>query len=418
MFKSVLDKKLLNLSSLVILIPIALVTGPFLSDLIITLTGLCFIFLLIKKKLFRYFNYNFFYFYLAFLAYIIFNSFLSYDNEISFRTSLVYIRYVIFITALIFIIDNYSYFQKRFYIFLLITFFVVVFDAYFQFIFGFNTLGYRLENPVRLSGFFKDELKLGGYLVRLLPILLAFFFFNMEKFNNKLLLYLLIILILINVLVLRIGERTAILLFYIIIFFTLIIFINKNYKLILSFLILSIISFFLLFNFSTYFKERTLTTISHLKQVNYLPITHHHKKHYQTSIKIFKKNILIGSGVNTFRNVCKKEEYYVKNGCSTHPHNFYFQLLAELGLVGLSFLVILLIYVAINIIKYLFLLLKTKNYNNIQYYRYFLFVSVFINIFPFAPSGNFFNNWLTILNILPIGFLFWSLNQKKFNKRL
>ena len=65
--------------------------------------------------------------------------------------------------------------------------------------------------------------------------------------------------------------------------------------------------------------------------MNYLPITLHHISHYKTSMNIFINNKINGSGVNSFRKVCNEDKYFVQNGCSTHPHNFYVQILAELG---------------------------------------------------------------------------------------
>ena len=39
-----------------------------------------------------------------------------------------------------------------------------------------------------------------------------------------------------------------------------------------------------------------------------------------------------------FRVMCKKEEFQVGiKPCSTHPHNFYVQLLSETGVIGFSF---------------------------------------------------------------------------------
>lgn len=66
------------------------------------------------------------------------------------------------------------------------------------------------------------------------------------------------------------------------------------------------------------------------------------------AIDIFKKNILFGSGVKTFRIECiytEQNAYTIKlkeeipniSFCSTHPHNYYLQLLAETGLIGFFF---------------------------------------------------------------------------------
>ena len=58
-----------------------------------------------------------------------------------------------------------------------------------------------------------------------------------------------------------------------------------------------------------------------------------------TSLNIFFDNKLIGSGPNTYRKLCNKDEYNVNEfSCSTHPHNTYLQLLSETGIIGLGFI--------------------------------------------------------------------------------
>ena len=36
--------------------------------------------------------------------------------------------------------------------------------------------------------------------------------------------------------------------------------------------------------------------------------------------------------------------FHYKNGCTTHPHNFYLQLLSETGIFGFLFIILLFIY--------------------------------------------------------------------------
>ena len=58
---------------------------------------------------------------------------------------------------------------------------------------------------------------------------------------------------------------------------------------------------------------------------------------------MFSDNKLFGQGSNTFRYLCSSEKFRISDkneGCSTHPHNIYVQLLAETGLIGVLFLLI------------------------------------------------------------------------------
>ena len=128
---------------------------------------------------------------------------------------------------------------------------------------------------------------------------------------------------------------------------------------------------------------------------------------------MFKDNILIGIGPKNFRVKCKDEKYnFSKLTCSTHPHNFPLQLLAETGLF--SFLIYLIINILIwfNLFKNLFskIIYKKKTLSNFQIS---LLVNIAILIWPLAPNGNLFNNWLSIILYYPVGFLLWEFRNSK-----
>ena len=71
-----------------------------------------------------------------------------------------------------------------------------------------------------------------------------------------------------------------------------------------------------------------------------------HHGHYVSAYNLFVEKPIFGNGVNSFRNKCKKYDH--EFNCSTHPHNFFLQILSELGLVGSLF--------------YIFCLLSYKKY--------------------------------------------------------
>jgi hypothetical protein len=39
--------------------------------------------------------------------------------------------------------------------------------------------------------------------------------------------------------------------------------------------------------------------------------------------------------------------------------------------------------------------------------------AILITIWPLAPTGNFFNNWLSIIYYLPVGIFLWSINNNQ-----
>jgi O-antigen ligase len=129
---------------------------------------------------------------------------------------------------------------------------------------------------------------------------------------------------------------------------------------------------------------------------------------------MFKQYYLKGVGVRNFRNECKKD-IYKKVGtyhCSTHPHNTYLQILSETGLIGFLFFMIFLGFIFVNIFQYL------KNiyikHEKINITLGLCFVFILVNFFPLSTTGSFFNNWLSTLYFMPISFLLYELNYKKF----
>ena len=126
---------------------------------------------------------------------------------------------------------------------------------------------------------------------------------------------------------------------------------------------------------------------------------------------MFNDNIILGVGVKNFRNYCNLEKYKIDEAsCTTHPHNTYIQILSETGIIGFLFIFIALVTFSYKIIKHFFLSLFKKNY--FSGFEICILSSISITLWPFIPTGNFFNNWLSIIYYFPIGLLLFSLNKK------
>ena len=105
------------------------------------------------------------------------------------------------------------------------------------------------------------------------------------------------------------------------------------------------------------------------------------------------------------------ERYIVSSlSCSSHPHNTYIQLLSETGIIGLTFLLLILFYFLIYIFKHCILKFKRKNYFND--FEICILSGIAIYLWPLIPTPNIFNNWLNIIMILNLPFLIWSRNEK------
>ena len=118
--------------------------------------------------------------------------------------------------------------------------------------------------------------------------------------------------------------------------------------------------------------------------------TEGHENHMKTAIKIFKDNIIIGSGIKSFRILCRDKRYYETiTSCSTHPHNTYAQLLSETGFIGFVLILGIFLIICKNIILYFTRSFYKKN-DYVSDQVKILSILIFINLFPFVPTGSFF----------------------------
>ena len=129
---------------------------------------------------------------------------------------------------------------------------------------------------------------------------------------------------------------------------------------------------------------------------------------------MFIDNPLVGQGPKMFRVLCHDIKFSNEdiNTCSTHPHNIYMQLLAETGLLGLLFLLILCTSIVKLILNHIVLLIKKREYL-MSDFQICLMACLIMTLWPIIPSLNFFSNWMNVIFYLPVGFLLYSLNNRE-----
>ncbi len=404
---------------LVILLPGFIIAGPFLADLSISITAIFFLIYCVIEKNFEHFKNFLFKIIFIFYFWIVICSLFSENIIFSLSTSFFYIRFLVFSLALSFFLENDNRLIKK--IFFSITFFfvILIFDSIFQYFTNYNILGLPISEDGRISSFFGKELVLGSYFSRLLPFFLFLYFMNINFLEkNKILNYLSIVIILSAVFCIFISaERTSVLFFFISFFF-LFFSLSKKKLIIIMAIFVMLLSFFI----SYINKNKTyIRLINHtiyqfesgsvekkFNFLNYIPTTH--RDHYMTALNMFYNNKLTGIGPKAFRIECKKIEFNSgPSSCTTHPHNTYLQLLAETGLIG--FLIILFFFFVIIFYFFKHLLLKIRNKILFSDPQLCLFSMVFITLWPLAPSGNFFGNWLNVIYYLPLGFIIYNLKK-------
>jgi O-antigen ligase len=97
-------------------------------------------------------------------------------------------------------------------------------------------------------------------------------------------------------------------------------------------------------------------------------------------------NPIIGSGIKSFRIKCLTKLHLPNRVCESHPHNYYLELLNDVGLLGLLLLICTISCLIIN---------KFFNFKYYEKNEKFLFICLLIIIiaefFPLKSSGSFFS---------------------------
>lgn len=379
-------------------------------------------------------NQNFVYLFIIFFIYFLINGIILGDNSKSIYSALSLIKYPIFFCFVIYSLKNLKDQLNRIFIIWVIFFFFLEFDTLVQFFLGRNILNfpaeiidvtncselflYKIFNfqtcPTfmkinRLSGMFDSELVIGSFLTHFFIILYSFLKLSNQ---NKKSLYFLIITFFV---ILFSGERMSFILFLlsllIYIFFT-----SGIKKTICIFACVFIFFGFYLKtsdNISKRYNEIYTIIKTYKKDTKsdlpYISI-------WRLAYDDFIENKFFGIGIKNFRNHCdsynKKiviHEKYGKNACTTHPHNFILEILAETGLVGFG-LFFLLFYI---IFKHICQKLKKNKYSPINLGNLCCFI---ILIFPLKTSGSIFSTFYGTLFIFLIS-LASNLDKNFFKER-
>lgn len=409
---SILNKiKNFDIGSIFFFIPLLLVTGPFLPDLGLTILSFYGVYLVIKKKI-DYKKYKIFFgFSILLINLFLISSLISNYIFDSIKYPITYFRYTFFIFAIIYFLQTKKHFFRNFFFIFFFIYSFVLIDAVIQFIFLKDLFLIPKPSNLRVTAMFGDELILGSYVSRLFPIYLISLIFINKKYNFTK--YINIPLILITVLVVSIsGERTAV--FSLIIIFAFCLFFKNFFQ--KNFFVATILAFLLLtliINKNEFVKERfyteTKNQIIETLQGKHI-ISKFHHAHYITAIKIFKDNVFFGIGPKTYRFECNNVKYNIPYACSTHPHNTYIQLLSETGVF--SFIVVFMIFIFCFYKIFKIKLNQEQNISNDV--NFFLYIALFISLWPLSPTGSFFNNWLNVVYYLPIAFILY-LDEKNKN---
>ena len=406
------DKKLIIMSNKILnsyffllfsFIPISIIVGPAVSLINILLIDFSFIFLILYKRDFNFFSNKTVKFIIFLCLYLIFNSIISKDFSVGVYRNFGFIRF-----GLLFLAFNYFFYNKDFVnrvlIIWMITLSVLSLDTYIESIYGTNIFGYGAEYGSRIVSFFKDEPIVGGYINGLYLIIIGYLFCLNSEILNKYKSIIIIFSIFFLIAIILTGERSNAIkaLFSFLIFY----FFNDlfRFKEKIIFILLLILMFVSLVNNSDFMKLRygeqfykpiisifqSSSKIQKIEETGETTLKNNiYFDLYRSGFEVFKKYPIFGVGNKNYGlETCSNEKNSAYK-CSTHPHQTYFEFLAEHGLFGS----IILFYILFNLIfSKIKIILNSKNYLQLG-----CLIFLLTSFIPILPSGAFFADYnLTI----------------------
>ena len=370
---------------------------------------------------------------------------LSINDFTIINKALLYLRFLFLYVVLRYLIEKELINFKLFFFSCGLSTLFVSLDLIYQFYFGSDIFGFKIVNPRRMSGPFGSELIAGSFLQRfsVFAFFLIIIFLKDQKIKFKNIFLVSFFSILFFSLIIS-GNRIPFVFFTLMIF--LIIILEKQLrKYLISYLILVVTIFTISYNASyhinNHFRHLVIQSYHLLHQFDdqYAEKIFEEKKGYHCRqgrktedgsdsagkytveskkeseacnervrkryaavidgkeihlVNAYTKELYIGyktwllnkyfgGGIKSFRLNCSK----VAINCQTHPHNYYLEILADIGLVG--FILLLIIFFAIFYETFLKRYLKHTDLKNNLIIIPFMYL-FFTEIFPIKTTGSFF----------------------------
>ena len=421
-------------SYIFLLVPLFLITGPAVPDIVITTSVIFSIFYFIfLKKNEEILKINFFIISIIFWVSLLLISFFSYNKVNSFQDSAIFIRFLLipFSAYLIFFKSNKIFIQLLILILLLVVF--VCIDTLFQFFnyssefgFGRDLMGFRSNWYGRLTGPFGDELIPGSYISKFGLIGFTYLIINKKFRSNSLVhsTYLSLIFVVSYIT----GERMAFATYAMGLFF-LFIFLKDYRKTIFFSIFLGLFSLFIIIKLHPFYNDfkviesteyhqglkiqKTYKCQNNTEEVcskiievqpSFFKIlrnfnTSAYGEIYLLAYKMFINNPITGIGINNFKYICETNNFYnnlmINYDCASHPHNIYIQWLSEGGLLVFFIFVLYLLFLITFIIKN----------EGEKRFKIISLIVILIMFWPIMSTGSLIKNWYGIITFFIIGIL-------------
>ncbi len=507
-----LSKKNFIPEILIVLFPIALISGPLVPEIFVLIINIFFLINIIIKKDYNFLDNKLIYIISIFVLYVTSLSLFSDYSDQIFLKNIFYFRFILFILAIYYFLNKNTKFIYLIFYSLIIMFIFLIVDGYYQFAYDKNLLGYPKYRSDRISSFFEDKLVLGSFISRYFFIIIALYFYLKNKFSD---LIIIPFILLSFVLIVLTGERSALFLTIIgliVIFILLDIKFLSKLIIILSAAIILSVSFKINYTLYDRYINQTKSQISFSKNFDlssFFDRFKYYKLSWNTALNGFKENKIFGQGPKSFKYFCSQpkfvtysskksfkynniqyldihkkfinveiteiffkvgdviennnlllkyrfknkdykfysnkegkinfiniangnlinsghqiftldltnfdipeKSYFYRNGCTTHPHQLYLQLMSETGLIGTIYIFSIFLFIIYLFIKHLIIKIFYKEvlYNNT---KLCVLTYFFLLLFPMTTFGNFFNNWFIMSFSLQLGLLLYFFIDKK-----
>jgi len=411
-----LDRVLLIL---LCLMPISIMIGKAALNLNLFFFDLLVIFLLFQKKIFADIKISKnLIFAFIFLLIILINVILSVKINLSSLALLGLVKNLIFCLGLSLFI-KFEDLKKYFSLIVFISLIFVSINVLLQFFLGTDMFGNSIVGQIRSSAVFGDQIP-GSYILKFLFVCLLFTLFKKNLLLNFVYLSFFSMIIIIT------NERMPSLniLFFSILFIS--IFPQENLRkkviIIISYLILC----FLFFNIpipNDFQKDNKVNIYDHLTARTKLQFQRQTAKdnfysiywiqHFRAATEIFIDRPVIGSGLKTYRYFCpiKQNEKNKDNKlvCSLHPHNLYFEIASDTGILVLVFFIF---YLSTLIIK---LILNYIKYEKNRYETLIVFLPLLLLFNPLQITGSIFSTYSGFFYFMVIGIVINFLKKNIVN---
>jgi len=431
---------------LTFLIPITYISGNLLLNLNLLII-IIYIFTVYRQQVFQSKLGLIDKFLLVFFVYLILNGFVNNffnfnfpeapEQNIILIKSLFFLRFLLLYFAIRFLISKEIINFKILFLIFGLCSLTVSLDLLIQFYFGKNLLGFEGSGR-RLAGLFGDEYIAGSYIQRFFIFSIFFLLIFTKIDKNKILfsIYIFIIILLSLSGVLFSGNRIPLIL-CLLILGLIFVYQRSLRKLLIVLFILFIgsISYLVstnntIFNHYNAFKVRGLQTLDYIAnrvitgEAKTPKIINTYIKEFESGVLTWEKNKYFGGGLKSFfwqcGNIDRNEmlKFVTEAGpvnCNSHPHNYYLQIAAELGLVGIILIFFLFLIIIIKTLK----IIHFSKYPNTYKMLIVPFFIVFVaEIFPLKTTGSFFTSTNSTFLFIIMAFIVGLLETKNINKKL